>query len=96
MQQRITVLINTETAPDVWAWIQAQPPDGRSAAIREAIRTQIKAEKSGEAREVTLADILAELQEIKRNGVFLASGGDAAHDEPEPERAAANLDKLGL
>lgn len=60
-----------------------------SAFIRDAIRKAMNDERA------TLAIILEEIREIKRNGIVAISGnGEVKQDEPED--IAASLDKLGL
>jgi hypothetical protein len=62
---------------------------GASKFVRNAIRQAMQDER------VTLATILEEIREIKRNGLVVANGnGEKVQDEPED--IAASLDALGL
>lgn len=59
-----------------------------SKFIRDACRLAMDEEK------ISLATILEEIREIKRNGIAISGNGEVKQDEPED--IVANLDALGL
>lgn len=59
-----------------------------SQFVRDACRLAMDEER------ISLATILKEIREIKRNGIAVSGNGKVERDEPED--IAASLDKLGL
>ncbi len=90
MKTTIAFALDTERDRDVIHWLDAQP--NKSAAVREAIRAQMK--KGG----VTLGDIYEAIMELKRQGFASQGQPDGASPEggDEPPDIVAALDNLGL
>ena len=89
-RQTITFVLDTERDRDIVRWLEGQT--NKSAAIREAIRTNLA------HGDITLAHIYEAIQDLKRCGCV--SGPQAqAHitvASAEPPDVAAALDNLGL
>jgi hypothetical protein len=89
-RQTITFVLDTERDRDILRWLERQ--GNKSAAIREAIRTNLA------HGDITLAHIYEAIQDLKRCGCV--SGPQAqAHitvASAEPPDIAAALDNLGL
>lgn len=89
-RQTITFVLNTERDRDIVRWLEGQ--DNKSAAIREAIRTQF-----GRGN-ITPTDLYEAIQDLKRYG-WAPGHGIQAHTvtaSDEPADVAAALDSLGL
>ena len=88
-KQTITFVLDTNRDRDVLRWLEGQA--NKSLAIREAIRAQM------DRADVTLRDVLAAIQDLKRhNGRPAATGEGAAGIGDEPADVAVVLDSLGL
>ena len=90
MKTTIAFALDTERDRDVIHWLDAQP--NKSAAVREAIRAQMK--KGG----VTLGDIYEAIMELKWQGAVSQGqpGGAGPEVGDEPPDIVAALDNLGL
>jgi len=91
----VSFSLDTESDADLAAWLDKHDRRARSAAIREKLRAGIHQNSS------SLADVLAELREIKRmlrsGAVAQAMPADAGQDD-DPASAAVKgkLANLGL
>jgi len=89
MRTTVTFSLDTEADRDLVRWLDGQQGRQRSAAIRAALRAGIG------RGEVTLADVLAAIEELRAAGLQATPRGVATSSE-EPPDVAATLDKLGL
>jgi hypothetical protein len=89
-RQTITFVLDTVRDRDILYWLEGQ--ENKSAAIREAIRTQLGC--SG----ITLADVYEAIQDLRRAGWVPGPAAQvtAEVDNDEPPDVAAALDSLGL
>jgi hypothetical protein len=90
-RQAITFVVDTDRDRDIIRWLEDQ--DNKSAAIREAIRTQLS-----EGLDITLIDIYEAIQDLKQGGLVreTASVPRGQVEIFEPPDIAAALDGLGL
>jgi hypothetical protein len=96
MKTTISFSANTKTDADIIEWINSLTPGQKSLKIREAIRGAIDpyAATSGD---VTLNDIMREIQSLKQHGVFVQGDGHQGDDDYQaPPDILSNLDSLGL
>lgn len=88
-KQTITFVLDTNRDRDVLRWLEGQA--NKSSAIREAIRAQM------DRADVTLRDVLAAIQDLKRhNGTPALTGEATVGNGDEPADVAVALDNLGL
>jgi len=92
--ETVSFSLDPERDADLVTWLDKHDRRARSAAIREKLRAGIRQNSS------SLADVLAELREIKRmlrSGVVAVSTADAGQDD-DPASAAVKgkLANLGL
>ncbi len=102
MKATVSFSLDTEADHDILRWLNSRPRKQRSRAIREALRAHIG--RSG----VTLADVYHAIQELRREGLQVATQGQASPHAGEPPRGsaqdapadppdgAAALDRLGV
>jgi hypothetical protein len=90
-RQAITFVVDTERDRDIICWLTDQ--DNKSAAIREAIRTQL-----GRKLDITLSDIYEAIKDLKQAGVARETITESRRQEEtyEPPDIAAALDSMGL
>ena len=90
-RQAITFVVDTDRDRDIVRWLEDQ--DNKSAAIRDAIRTQLS-----DGLDITLADIYEAIQDLKQGGCVreTASTPRSQVEISEPPDIAAALDGLGL
>jgi hypothetical protein len=90
-RQAITFVVDTDRDRDIVRWLEDQ--DNKSAAIREAIRTQL-----GDGLDITLTDIYEAIQDLKHGGLVreTESTPRSQVELMEPPDVAAALDGLGL
>lgn len=98
-QIRMTVLLNSKTDADLLAWLKTQK--NFSQVVRQALRDKMAGRVSAPSQPlpkggITLDDIYAELQEIRRCGIVVQGGASRPDTSEEPPDIAANLDRLGL
>jgi hypothetical protein len=89
-RQTITFVLDTERDRDICRWLAVQ--DNKSAAIREAIRTQL------ERGSISLADVYNAVLDLRRGTLALSSHAQAhgLAESDEPLDVATALDNLGL
>lgn len=90
-RQAITFVIDTDRDRDIVRWLKDQ--GNKSAAIREAIRTQL-----GRTLDITLVDINEAIQDLKQaDGARETTSISRRQEETyEPPDIAAALDSMGL
>ena len=90
-RQAITFVVDTDRDRDIVRWLEDQ--DNKSAAIREAIRTQLS-----NRLDITLVDVYQAIQDLKQGG-WVRETASMPHGQEEicePPDIAAALDGLGL
>lgn len=90
----VSFSLDTERDADLAAWLEKHDKRARSTAIREKLRAGIR------QNSLSLADVFAELREIKRllrsGAIAQAIPADVERDDPAAAEVKGKLTNLGL
>lgn len=92
MKTTTSFSLDTEVDKDIQRWLEQQPPNRRSEAIRAAIREHLA--HGG----ITVGDVYQAVQALRKDiqsRTFAAAAGGNEPEIDEPAAAVAALDRLG-
>ena len=94
MKITVSFTLNSEKDADILDWLDGLASGEKSSQIRDAVRSYIR---SWAGEDITLRDIMREIQDLKRHGVVVQSGVVEESDGcDEPPDIVNTLKNLGI
>ena len=94
MKITVSFTLNSEKDADILDWLDSLASGEKSSQIRVAVRSYIS---SWADEEITLRDIMREIQDLKRHGVVVQGGVVEKSDCcDEPPDIVNTLNNLGI
>jgi len=94
MKITVSFTLNSDKDGDILDWLDILPSGEKSSQIRDAVRSYISSQPDND---ITLRDIMREIQDLKRDGVVVQGGVVEKSDCcDEPPDIVNTLNNLGL